>query len=382
MRVLAVCLPSPGHVNPLLPLLRAFVAQGDAVLVASGEEAREAVLSAGATHHLAGRGFGAWFGELAGRIRGNPGEGLPPDRIGAYFVPRLFAEIAADDMIEPVLAAGREFRPDLVLFETEAFAGPLAAAVLGVPAVHLQVLLLPEGEVPDLVADALTPLWSAYGQPVDRIRAVYGDLLLATTPGFEPQAPPVETLALRPTSLPVRGPTPPPGDPVVHLTLGTILNQDIGVFRCVIDALADEPVHLVVTVGRNNDPGALGPVPPNTQVEQYLPHAELLPSCSAIVHHGGAGTMFASLAHALPQVVLPQGADQFANGAALEGAGLALVLQPGEVTTDRVREVVRRVLGDEGYRRRAADMAGAIAAMPGAADVAAELLARFGGGLK
>jgi hypothetical protein len=46
-------------------------------------------------------------------------------------VPRLFAEIGAADMIDDVVSLGREFRADAVLFDTEAFCGPLASELLG-----------------------------------------------------------------------------------------------------------------------------------------------------------------------------------------------------------------------------------------------------------
>lgn len=381
MRILAVCLPSPGHVNPLRPMLTALAEQGDEALVASGDEVRDTVAATGARHTSAGAGFPAWFATLAGRIRGNPGDGLPPERIEAYFVPRLFAEVAADDMVEPVVHAGRAFTPDLVLFETEAFAGPLAAAVLGKPAVHLQVGLLPSPEVRALTADAATPLWRSFGLDLDRDRSLLGDVLLRTSPPSLDLWPelPIDVLPLRPTPLPQPAGASPAQRPLVHATLGTMTNQvDASVLRCVADALADEPVDVLITVGPDGEPAALGSVPPHMRVERYVPHAELLPRCAAVVSHGGAGTMYSCLAHALPQVVLPQAADQFTNAAMLQEAQLAAVLRPGEVGPASVRNAVRTVIGEPAYRRRATAVAEEISAMPDAAAVARTLRARFG----
>jgi UDP:flavonoid glycosyltransferase YjiC (YdhE family) len=113
------------------------------------------------------------------------------------------------------------------------------------------------------------------------------------------------------------------------------------------------------------------------RAERYMPHAELLPRCAAVVSHGGAGTMYGCLAHGLPQVVLPQAADQFTNAVALQEARLAAVLRPGEVEPASIRNAVRTVLGDPAYRRRAAAVAEEITAMPDAAAVARTLRARF-----
>ena len=50
-----------------------------------------------------------------------------------YFLPRAFAEIGLDEMIDDVLRHARALAPDLVLFEAFALAGPLVAELLGVP---------------------------------------------------------------------------------------------------------------------------------------------------------------------------------------------------------------------------------------------------------
>ena len=100
--------------------------------------------------------------ERLGVHPGAPGDGLPPERINSYFVPRLFAEIGADDMIDGVLEACRVHHADIVLHEPYAFAGPLAAAVAGIPAVNHQMLPL-DLDVFALGADAVSPLWRALG---------------------------------------------------------------------------------------------------------------------------------------------------------------------------------------------------------------------------
>jgi UDP:flavonoid glycosyltransferase YjiC (YdhE family) len=58
--------------------------------------------------------------------------------------------------------------------------------------------------------------------------------------------------------------------PVVYASLGTepALNGRSDVFAAIITALRDEPVELVVTVGRNQDPAQFGPQPPSVHVER------------------------------------------------------------------------------------------------------------------
>jgi len=121
---------------------------------------------------------------------------------------------------------------------------------------------------------------------------------------------------------------------------------------------------VIVTVGRNNDPASLEPVPPNAVVERYIPQALLLPHCSAVVSHGGSGSVLATLAAGLPMLLVPQGADQFENAAHAARIGAARVLRPDELNEEAARATVISLLGEESYRASAQSVAAEIAAMP------------------
>lgn len=381
MKVLAVCVPGAGHINPLLPLIEAFGRQGDRIVVASGSDIASSVERAGAELCPAGQAEQAWFQVLRARVRGFPGDGLTPERIHHYFVPRLFAEVATADMIDDVLACGRTLKPDLVLFETYAFAGPLVAELLGVPAVHHAIGAMLEREVLELANDAVSPLWRSFGVSAPGFAGVYRGITLAICPPALDvlDVPEGERLPLRPAPLPQLPPA-VTGRPLVYLTLGTSFNTNLDIFRAVINGLANEPVDVLVTVGADQDPAALGPLPANTRAERFVPQATVLPTCAAVVHHAGSGTMFGALAHGLPQVVIPQGADNFVNASLLERAGIGSSLRPGAVSPENVRAAVRRVLDEPSHRVAARRAAAEIAAMPSADDVAATLRQRFGDG--
>ena len=135
-------------------------------------------------------------------------------------------------------------------------------------------------------------------------------------------------------------------------------------FRTILDALAHEDVDVLVTVGTEGDPAALRPLPANATAERFVPQATLLPRCAAVVHHGGGGTTFGALAHGVPQVVLPQGADNFSNAERLERAGASRTVLPESVSHVAVRDAVRAVLSDARYATAARALATEIDAMP------------------
>jgi UDP:flavonoid glycosyltransferase YjiC (YdhE family) len=319
-----------------------------------------------------------WFADLQSRVlHGLPGDGLAPERINYYFVPRMFAEIAVPDMIDDVVAIGTEVEPDVVLFETYALAGPLAAEVLGVPGVHHLISPMLPHEVLELADDAVSPVWRSFDRTSPGYGGVYqGVTIEVTPPSLEPQTVPHgEALAMRPAPLPVTVPA-RSDPPCVYLTLGTLFGNT-EVFRTALAGLAEEDVEVVVTVGGGIDLAALGSVPANARVERYVPQAELLPRCSVVIHHGGSGTMYGSLAHGIPQVVLPQGADNFVNARLLDRCGAGLTIQPEELSSVAVRDAVRLVLGQLSYRDTALRLADELAALPDPGEVAQTLRHRI-----
>ena len=381
MRVIVSCVPQTGHILPLLPLAQAFAGRGDEVVVASGPDAAEAVTSRGLSFRAVGPAFGSWFAALRARTRGVPGDGLAPSRVEGYFVPRLFGEVGMALMVDDLLELCKQSEPALLVFDPYVFAAPLVAAATGARAVLHCIGPLMDRSVLDLVGDAVSPIWREFGLEVPPAAGVYsGTTLTICPPSLDPTAAGLSgMLTLRPSPLPLAEPPALPVSlgnpdlPLVYLTLGTFSNTDLDIFRLVVNALEDEPVNVLATIGRDNDPSTLEPVPENACVERYIPQAEVLPHCAAVVHHAGAGTMFGALAHGLPSVALPQSADNFINANLLAGAGAARTLMPGEVTGPALRAALRTVLGTGTYRLRARELAEEIAAMPSAADVAAVL---------
>ena len=371
MRILVVSTPGTGHLTPLVPIIGAFLAGGDEVVVASGPEVAPIVEKTGARFALAGTSQAEMMARLAMRVRGHPGDGLAPERILHYFLPRAFAEIGVDEMIDDVLRHGQEFAPDVVLFEAFALAGPLAAELLGVPGVAHMFGPLPPLETVELANDAVSPIWRAFGRDVPGWAGMYRHLTIQICPPSldAAQVPAGDTLLLRPTPLPL-GPNVVTTRPVVYVTFGTLFNANLDLFRLALEALANEPVDVVMTVGRDQDPAELEPHPPNARVEQFIPQAELLSSCSAIVHHGGAGTTFGALAHGVPQVIVPQGADNYEHAAICERSGTAVILRPDELTRANLATAVRRVLHTPKYAAASRTCAQEIVAMPDAMDVA------------
>ncbi|MFA6575443.1 MAG: nucleotide disphospho-sugar-binding domain-containing protein, partial [Nocardioides sp.] len=145
-----------------------------------------------------------------------------------------------------------------------------------------------------------------------------------------------------------------------------------------VAALAALPVRLLVTVGPDGDPAALGDHPAHVRVERWVHQPQVLDHCSVVVSHAGSGTFLGALARGLPQLCLPQAADQFRNAEGGVRTGAALALMPAEVEPEAIGAAVALLLAEESFRESAGRVAAEIAAMPSPAEVAAWLATTYG----
>ncbi|GAB3883468.1 glycosyltransferase [Kibdelosporangium lantanae] len=358
----------------MVPLVTALGQDGHDVLVATGPDLVDRVRAAG----LDAVAVGPTAQDAAARVLADPefAGGREPWRLGAM----MFGRMMAPEKVPALQELMADTRPDLVLQAPTDLAAPLAAASHGIPALTYGTGLVLEPALMSAMAEMVRPLWIRAGLEPDESAGMYRHGYLNPVPtSLQPDLGPARDVArpIRPyvpgapaDQVPDRG-----GRPLVYVSLGTVpvFNRP-DLFEVLLAAVSDVDVDVVVTVGRNNDPAAFR-APSNVRVEQWVSLRAVLPSCSAVVCHSGAGTTLAALTYGLPLVLTPQGADQFPTAAACRDAGVAEVVTPDRLTGSEVRNALLAVLGDESYRQAAGKLADEIAAMPSAEVTVRELLA-------
>jgi UDP:flavonoid glycosyltransferase YjiC (YdhE family) len=274
-----------------------------------------------------------------------------------------------------------------VVWEETDFGAAIAAERLGLP--HASVLVTAAGSFvrSELVAEPLAELRAEHALPPDPALTMLSRYLVLSPvpPSYRDPGFPLPRTAhsFRPVAEPAAEPAPPwladvgSDRPVVYVTLGTVFNVESGdLFSRVLAGVSELPVDVVVTVGRDVDPGELHPQPPNVHVERYVPQAHVLPRCSLVVSHGGSGSVLGALTYGLPMVLIPMGADQPHNARRCEALGVARVLDAMRATPNEVRDAVAAVLADATYTRAAEHLRDELAALPGP-DHAVMLLERL-----
>jgi UDP:flavonoid glycosyltransferase YjiC (YdhE family) len=380
LRALFTVQPSVGHLHPLVPVAGAVAQAGHDVAVCSSASFRPEVEGFGLIHIDAGLD---WL--MSDQSTWTAFPPLPPPGPEfANFAVTTLADITTREMVPDLIRIARDWRPDVIVREGMEYGGCLAAERLGLP--HASVagnayaaIDSPEiGYFPGnrlMVAEPLDRHREEFGLPPDPETLMpFRYLHLCFTPpawdGKDAPRPP-NTRFLRHTS------TVSPGErlpdwakrladrPTVLASLGTVFNKTPGVLEAIVTALGEEPVNLIVAIGRDQDRSRFGPRRDHVRLEAYVPQPLMLERCDAFVTHGGFNSVKEALGAAVPMVVVPITADQPYSAERCAELGVARTIGADDRTPEAIRDAVRQVLADPSYRDNVLAFQSEMKALPG-----------------
>lgn len=282
---------------------------------------------------------------------------------------RWFARMGVA-MMPALRELSTQWRPDLVVGGSLAYAAPLLAAELGVPYVRhawdgtdldgidpganeelrpelaaLGLAALPE---PELFVDICPPsLRPPHAPPAQLMRWVPGNLQRALEPWMYRR---------------------PGGRQRVCVTAGSRVGtvQSTDFLRTLARSVSELGVELVVAAPEQVAAGLRDELDAHVG---WVPLDVVAPTLDLVVHHAGGVTSMTALNAGVPQLFLPRGANFVAAARRVERRGAAAVLLPDEDSPTQVAAACAAVLADPSYRERARDLAAEIAGLPLAAEV-------------
>ena len=98
-------------------------------------------------------------------------------------------------------------------------------------------------------------------------------------------------------------------------------------------------------------------LPPGVRAFSYLPFSRILPRCSAVVYHGGIGTLSQAVRAGIPHLVVPNAHDQPDNGQRIERLGLGLSIGARGYRRRGAARAIGELLRSQAIRRRCQEFA-------------------------
>ena len=406
MRVLITPMAWPTHYYQMVGLAWALRAAGHDVRVAGQPPLADAVTGTGIIAVTAGGGYDIIAGIAdAVRVRDElardlnvtgPGQ-FPPEVLRRLLDLRMVPHVrTAQDMAEDLVSFAVAWRPDLVVTDPLVYAAPLAAAAVGAPVVrHLwgpdmsRKVGLPGNGV-SVEQDHR----AAWPEEMAELYARYGveppaDLAVRTldTCPESLQLPGVPNrVAMRYTSYNGAAVAPawllePAERPRICVTWGslttTMKGEEAFLVPQIVRALAGLDVEVILAL-RAADRARLGELPPHMRALEGMPLDLILPTCSAIMHQSGAGSTLTAALHGVPQITVPQIADQGLVSERLAGTGAGISLDGDRLEEETVRRAVTEVLNTPGPAEAARRLRAEMLEQPAPSAIVAELEALAG----
>lgn len=376
----------PGHFVPLVPFAQACARAGHEVRVAAPRSQGGIVERMGLDLQPCADPPPEELARLVAAVAE-----LPQRDGHAHMMSEGFARVAVRAVLADLVEIVDSWRPDVVVRESQEYAGALAAERAGIPHVRVALgLAAQEARTLGAVAATVDELRGEAGLPSDPDATALRDspYLTLVPSALEQRGDDGAGSAYRfraplvggrsRADLPDRWTR---GDaPRVYMSFGSVAGM-LGLFprvyRAAIESLAGVAASVLVTIGEHADPAALDPLPPNVHVERWIAQEAIVGDAAAVVCHGGYGSVLGALAAGVPVVALPLfGDDQWLNagrvaevgaGIAVDGdrgAGRRMLDGPGDESFAALAGAVEAVIGDSRYRAGARGIADAIAALP------------------
>ncbi|MFC3999723.1 activator-dependent family glycosyltransferase [Nocardiopsis sediminis] len=394
MRVVITQLAATAHLNLMVPIGWALRAAGHEVVVAAQPDIMPAVRQTGLV--------GVPVGEEA-RYAEKLAELAPEETIygSGYDIAELRPEVLTYEYVRDCLAAFasplaldvntdesvydglvsycRWWRPDLVIWDSMTFTGPVAAAACGAAHVRTtigrdhwgrmrELFLKLRAERPDAgdedpVRDWLSLKLAKYGAAYSE-DLILGQTTIDSMPALLRLPSGHGHLSVRyvayngPGTVPDWLLEPVPELPRVCMTLGNSFHEvrdgraAIG-FADLFEAVTDLDIELVMLVDPSVIPAGTE-VPDNVRIPGFVPLDHLLKSCSAIIHHGGTGTTATAVLNGVPQLIVPHALfDERPLADVIQDNGLGVHLPPEHLSVESLRTELQRILTDPAFTWRA-----------------------------
>ena len=357
MKIAWFCIPAHGHTNPTLELVKTLTEAGHQIWYFSFEEFREKIERAGATF-ISCDGY-----DFEMEDKGNA------DRVGkdkVYATELLVSStLALDEMTTRVIG---EIRPDVVVSDSVAFWGKLAAMKHDIPYVsstttfafnRYSAKYMQESAWDIVRMLAAMPRINKQlkrlrekGYPVKSLLDIVQndndtDTIVYTSGYFQPCS---ETFSDRyhfigPSIRPITEPVEKTSDKTVYISMGTV-NQNRQFYRNCINVLAPTGWQVIISMGTNTD--HFDDLPKNIQVYESVDQMAVLSIADAFITHCGMNSASEGLYFGVPLVLFPQTPEQDAVAKRTEELGAGVRLK--SISEEDVLGALTKVLHEPQYK--------------------------------
>jgi len=357
--------PFEGHVNPTLSIGKELLKRGNEVVWIGVDQQLETVLPPGGKFLFIAHNYDDQF------LKEFKKERTQITIQGLESLKSLYEDILTplnQYMLDGILLYLSEFRPDVLIYDHQLYAGAVAAVKLNIPyaaSVTAQTSIKSFNPMPKLSEwddEQVVGFQQRNGiSGSGRLDESASILLVYTSklffgsgdelpPNYQFVGPVIKD---RPTNYDFDWERfeSRKHRKCILVSIGTIFdNEEMqSFFNKVIEALKDENLTVIMI----SDPELFKEIPNNFIIQKRIPQLQLIPYMELVVCHGGQNTVSETLLQGIPLIILPIAFDQsqVANNVVLCNAGIRLKFK--RFKSDELKKSVHEILSNDTYRENA-----------------------------
>ncbi len=167
-------------------------------------------------------------------------------------------------------------------------------------------------------------------------------------------------------------------NPVIYISLGTVIKGAVSFFQNCIEAFHDENVDVIISVGNKFNIRKLKNVPSNIHIYHFVPQMEVLKVADVFVTHGGMNSVSEALFWGTPMVIIPFVSDQPVNARCVDKLGVGKRLEYSEANKENIKKYVMSVMSDDDVKNNMAVVQRLIQEAPGNKGGAKMIISYYG----
>ncbi len=135
-------------------------------------------------------------------------------------------------------------------------------------------------------------------------------------------------------------------NPLIYISLGTLLNSSVSFYKKCFAAFARENVTVILSIGQTVSVKKLGQIPKNFRVHSFVPQLEVLQHTSLFITHGGMNSVNEAMYYGVPMLVVPVGNDQPTVANRVNELGLGKRLNRKKLSSESLKCAAFDVMND------------------------------------
>jgi MGT family glycosyltransferase len=196
------------------------------------------------------------------------------------------------------------------------------------------------------------------GYPVQNVLEIIGndehtDTVVYTSAEFQPCS---ETFSEKyafvgPSMRPAEACVEKQSERMVYISMGTVNNDMLPLYRSCVEALGDLPCQAILSVGGQIEIGALGVLPDHIFVHKRVDQIAVLQQADVFLTHCGMNSVSEALYFGVPLLMLPNTKEQSGVAERVLQLGAGMLLE--NITSEKIHQSVENLLREPGYRKSA-----------------------------